>query len=296
MINVNELRIQYGEFTAVDGVTFEVRRNECFGLLGPNGAGKTTTFSALVGLLHPTGGAVLLDGAHDPREAAVRRRVGIAPQALALYDELTAHENIEFFGRMYGLRGGELRERVRASLEFVGLQDRAGSPAKTYSGGMMRRLNLACGIVHDPELVLLDEPTVGVDPQSRNQIFANIEELKRRGKTIVYTTHYMEEVERLCDRVLIMDRGRVLDLGTVPALIARHGGGSAVTAELAAPPPQGAELPGVLSGDTLRVPTNDALATIRDLDTRGLKIRRLSVEQPSLEDVFLNLTGRSLRD
>jgi ABC-2 type transport system ATP-binding protein len=234
---------------AVDELTLSVTRGEVLGLLGPNGAGKSTTIHLAVGLLAPDAGTVTVAGAGSPTEDATRRRLGVAPQALALYDLLSGEENVRFMGELHGLEGARLRERVQWALEFVGLIDRRRSRVDTYSGGMKRRLNLAAAIVHDPELILLDEPTVGVDPQSRNQIFDNILALKQLGRTIIYTTHYMEEAERLCDRVAVIDQGRLLALGSVPQLLDAHG---------VAP--------------------------------------KMVLQRGTLEEVFLQLTGRSLRD
>jgi ABC-2 type transport system ATP-binding protein len=250
-IEVRELRKSYGSNVAVNGISFEVREGECFGLLGPNGAGKTTTLHMLVGALRPDSGEVRIHGETDPTRPSVRNRIGVAPQSLAVYGELTGQENLEFFAGLYGLHGDRLGERIEMALEFAGLTARRKDRAATYSGGMQRRLNLVCGLMHDPSVILLDEPTVGVDPQSRNLLFDNIEALKRLGRTIVYTTHYMEEAERLCDRVAIIDHGAILALDTVENLRRTHGG-----------PP----------------------------------VRRVIEESPHLEAVFLNLTGRTLRD
>jgi len=223
-IEVQGLRKAYGALVAVDGISFQVERGECFGLLGPNGAGKSTTINCVVGALRSDAGTIRVDGESDPTRPAVRLKIGVAPQPIALYDELTAQENLEFFGKLYGLGGDRLKERVEMALEFSGLTSRRKDRVAIYSGGMQRRLNLVCGILHDPPVILLDEPTVGVDPQSRNLIFENIEALKRLGRTIVYTTHYMEEAQRLCDRVAIVDQGKILALDTVEALLRRHGG------------------------------------------------------------------------
>jgi ABC-2 type transport system ATP-binding protein len=281
---------------AVRGIDFEVAGGECFGVLGPNGAGKTTTIHLLVGALQADAGSIELMGATDPTRAEARRGVGVAPQALALYQELTGAENVAFFGRLYGLHGARLRRQVKWALEFCGLTDRGKDRAKTYSGGMKRRLNLACAIVHEPELLLLDEPTVGVDPQSRNHIFENIEKLKERGCTILYTTHYMEEAERLCDRVAIMDRGKLIAMNTVDGLIDEHGGLSVVRATLERPPADPSTLPGELDGDELRVETREPWEVVTALSCSDVRVRTLTVERTDLEAVFLELTGRRLRD
>jgi ABC-2 type transport system ATP-binding protein len=296
MIEVRALRKSYAEIVAVDDVTFEIRSGETFGLLGPNGAGKTTTIHMMVGALHPDGGTVSIDGAFDPTRRDVRKRIGIAPQKLALYENLSGEENLSFFGRLYGLSGAVLRERVEAGLDFAGLRDRRKHQVHTYSGGMQRRLNLACALVHDPPAIFLDEPTVGVDPQSRNHLFESIERLKRQGRTIVYTTHYMEEAQRLCDRVGIMDRGKLLALDNVSGLIDQFGGRSVVTADFETVPSDVASLPGKLEGRSIRFETNQPLEDVGRLAARGLKFSSLHVDRPDLETVFLSLTGRSLRD
>jgi ABC-2 type transport system ATP-binding protein len=244
-----EYRKGSDRIVAVDDLSLTVVRGEILGLLGPNGAGKSTTVNLAVGLLTPDRGSVQIEGAGSPADPTARRRVGVAPQAVALYDLLSGEENIRFIGELYGLAGSALRDRVQWALEFVGLMERRKSRVDTYSGGMKRRLNLAAALVHDPELILLDEPTVGVDPQSRNQIFDNILALKALGRTIIYTTHYMEEAERLCDRIAVIDSGRLLALGSVQQL----------------------------------------------LDASGVA-PRMVLQHGTLEEVFLNLTGRSLRD
>ncbi len=280
-VRISQLTKRFGQLVAVDDLSLEIRRGEVFGLLGPNGAGKTTTVNMCVGLLGPDGGTVELDGAGKPTNAAVRARIGVAPQSLAIYDELTAQENLEFFARLYGLGGAARRERVRWALDFVGLADRCRDRVQTYSGGMKRRLNLAAGLVHDPELLICDEPTVGVDPQSRNAILERILELKRLGRTVIYTSHYMDEVERICDRVGIIDHGRLLALDTVDELIRKHGGDDLVIAAT----PHG----------EVRVATREPLAELQKLLGSG-GLGRFRVERPDLEQVFLNLTGRKLRE
>ncbi|HLA77159.1 MAG TPA: ABC transporter ATP-binding protein [Vicinamibacteria bacterium] len=281
MLRLSNLEKRFGEVTAVDGLSLSVRQGEIFGLLGPNGAGKTTTVHMAMGLLAPDAGSVEIEGHGAPTTAAVRTKLGLAPQALAVYDGLTGEENVRFFASLYGLRGGRLRERVAWALDFVGLADRKADRAEAYSGGMKRRLNLAAAVVHDPELILLDEPTVGVDPQSRNLILDNIVSLRRDGRTIVYTTHYMEEAERLCDRVAILDRGRLLAEDTVMNLIAAHAGAPVLVTEI--------------EGRELRVETPDPVGELSRLAAQG-PVGRFYVERPSLEQVFLHLTGRQLRD
>jgi len=296
VIRAESLRKSYDGLTAVDGASFEIRPGETFGLLGPNGAGKTTTIHMLVGALQPDAGSIEVAGAPDPSRAEVRRAIGLAPQALSLYAELTGEENLLFFARLHGLRGARLRDRVDWALGFAGLREKARQRVGAYSGGMQRRLNLACALVHEPRVLFLDEPTAGVDPQSRIHLFANIEALAREGRTILYTTHYMEEAERLCDRVAIMDRGRILDCDTVPALLARHGGRAVIEAELAELPTEGAVLPGRIDGKILRVETERPLEDLAQVASAGAKLSSLHLHRPDLETVFLALTGRSLRD
>lgn len=281
MLHLEHLRKQFGDNVAVDDLSLNIERGEIFGLLGPNGAGKTTTVNMTIGLLKPDGGSVSINGEGSPEDAKVRSRIGVATQALAIYEEMTGEENVRFFATMQGLGGAERKERVGWALEFVGLTDRKRDKASAYSGGMKRRLNLAVAIVHKPALLLLDEPTVGVDPQSRNAIFENIIALRDQGATVVYTTHYMEEAQKLCDRVGIVDHGKLLALDTVDHLIAAHGGESRVIAKRA-------------DGD-VEIATNNPLADLQKLQAES-ELQTFRVEWPDLENVFLNLTGRSLRD
>jgi ABC-2 type transport system ATP-binding protein len=296
VIRTIQLCKKFGRITAVDSVDLEVKRGETFGLLGPNGAGKTTTIGMLSGVLSPDSGKVSINGAADPTRPEVRRQLGIAPQALALYMELTGAENLAFFGRLYGLSGAALKSRVTWALEFAGLQDRGRDRVATYSGGMQRRLNLACALVHDPPVLLLDEPTVGVDPQSRNLIFEKIEQLSSEGRTILYTTHYMEEAERLCERVAIIDQGKILAMDTVGGLVAVHGGESTLQIRLHKPPENPAAVEGKLEGNHLQIRTSQPLEALARLASSGLSIETLDIERANLEHVFLNLTGRRLRD
>src|SRR4051794_38686684 len=233
MLEVRGLHKRYGELVAVQEVSFDARPGQMVGLLGPNGAGKTTTVSMIAGLLPPDSGEVRIEGSVVRGETdPIKRRIGLVPQDLALHDELPAVENLTLFGSLYGLTGSRLRAAIGRALEVVGLADRAKDRVGTFSGGMKRRLNLAAALLHDPQILLLDEPTVGVDPQSRNAIFSNLEDLKAQGKTLVYTTHYMEEAERLCDRIIIVDHGKVIANDTlaggrrlVPGLNGGGGGG-----------------------------------------------------------------------
>jgi ABC-2 type transport system ATP-binding protein len=219
MLEVRSLRKAFGPLVAVDEVSFAVLPGKMTGLLGPNGAGKTTTVSMIAGLIAPDRGQVLVGGQVLSGDTdAKKRKIGLVPQDLALYDELTARDNLRFFGALYDLSGDALESAMASALKLVGLADRARDRVKTFSGGMKRRLNLAAGLLHDPDVLLLDEPTVGVDPQSRNAIFDNLEELKRRGKALLYTTHYMEEAERLADRIVVIDRGKVVADDTLAGL------------------------------------------------------------------------------
>lgn len=296
MLEVRDLHKSFNSLTAVDGISFSIESGETFGLLGPNGAGKTTTVNMIVGVVRPDSGNVTVGDGGDPSSAAVRKTIGNAPQSLSIYDDLTAEENLRFFARLYGLGGKRMRERVDWALEFAGLTERRASNAGTFSGGMKRRLNLACALVHDPTTLILDEPTVGVDPQSRNLIFDSIEMLKREGRTIIYTTHYMEEAERLCDRVGIIDHGKILDIDTVERLIEKHGGKSVIEVDLLAPPENPDQIPGRIEDNTLRIETEKPMEQFAELAAAGLKFSRVVIEKSDLETVFLNLTGRRLRD
>jgi ABC-2 type transport system ATP-binding protein len=235
MLSIVRLRKSFGTLVAVDDVSFAVDAGQIVGLLGPNGAGKTTTVSMIAGLLTPDRGDVLVGGKRLSADTdPAKRRIGLVPQDLALYDELSAYNNLRFFGALYGLRATALERAIRDATELVGLSDRLSDRVKTFSGGMKRRLNLAAGLLHDPDIVLLDEPTVGVDPQSRNAVFDNLETLKRRGKALLYTTHYMEEAERLAERIVVIDRGKVIADNTLAGLrdlVPAAVGGSAATLE-----------------------------------------------------------------
>ncbi len=280
MLQLTNLRKSFGSLRAVDDVSLEIRPGEIFGLLGPNGAGKTTTVSLAVGLLKPDSGTARVGGG-DPLNPEIRSKVGVATQALALYEDLTGEENLRFFSKIQGLSGTTLNQRVGWALEFSQLSDRRKDRVKTYSGGMQRRLNMAVALVHEPPLLLLDEPTVGVDPQSRKAIFESILALRREGRAILYTTHYMEEAQRLCDRVGIMDRGKLLALDSVDNLIRDHGGRDVLITEC--------------SDGEKRTETDDPVAELEKLRQKG-PLHRFRVERPDLETVFLNLTGKTLRD
>jgi ABC-2 type transport system ATP-binding protein len=309
LLEAKGLEKRFGKLTAVAGVSLGVAAGKCTGLLGPNGAGKTTTVSMIAGLLAPDAGEVLVNGRRLRGETdASKRKIGYVPQDLALYEELPARDNLDVFGALYGLLPAARERAIREVLALVGLRERAGDKVKTFSGGMKRRLNLAAALLHDPELLILDEPTVGVDPQSRSAIFDNLEALRKRGKGILYTTHYMEEAERLCDRIVIMDHGNVVaddslhgleklapptrrmtvaleDLGDTAWLSELRGLAGIETAELEA--------------QALRVTLEDlarAPAVLAFLAERRQRFTHFATERVDLEGIFLTLTGRHLRD
>ncbi len=307
LLEVTELHKSYGTTVALDRVSFQVHEGEMFGLLGPNGAGKTTLLSIVSCLLEPTSGEVRLLGQRlDPSDRDVRRLIGVVPQELALYGELTACENLFFFGEMYGLRGTPLARRVQEILKAIGLEDRANDRTATFSGGMKRRLNLGAALVHGPRLLLLDEPTVGVDPQSRNLIFEEVRRLNASGVTVVYTSHYMEEVQALCPRIGIMDHGQLIACDTLPRLLQLMLG--TIRFRVARYPhalrerlkqlPEGSLHETV--GDTLELKCRDVSAAlvqlVAALRQTDVELLSLQTEEQNLERVFLHLTGLELRD
>ena len=299
----------FGDLVAVDGVGFSISQGETYGLLGPNGAGKTTTISMIAGLLQADEGEVRVGGdLISPKAVMPKRRMGLVPQELAIYPDLTARENLEFFGRLYGMGGVELRSRADRVLEVVGLGERQKDLTKEFSGGMKRRLNIGIGLLHDPELLILDEPTVGVDPQSRNAILEAVEELSAAGIAVLYTTHYMEEAERLCDRVGIIDQGKIIAEGTRRELVEMVGEKDRVsitgTGSLAEVVRRLSSIEGVAeageseSGVTLLVEDSGAhlAAILAKAGETGMAVSGVEIEQPDLEAVFLHLTGKALRD
>jgi ABC-2 type transport system ATP-binding protein len=307
-VELHDLARSFGEVEAVRGVSLHIEEGETVGLLGPNGAGKTTTLSMLAALLPPSSGDAHIFGVSLCRDArTVRRLVGLAPQEVSLYPELTADENLRFFGRLYGLGGTRLRERADELLDLVGLLSRRRDRVATYSGGMKRRLNLACSLLHEPRLLLLDEPTVGVDPQSRDRIFDAVRELARRGRTILYSTHYMEEAERLCDRITIMDEGRIVAAGTLGELLQILGMGEIIELRGLGDELGGgrlASIPGItkvergerstrifVESAARALPAVAAIASAANEKLRGVQIYPVDLER-----VFMHLTGKHLRD
>ena len=333
ILEVDNLVKKFGDHMAVKGVSFSVEEGEVFGLLGPNGAGKTTAISMLTGILEPTDGTARIGGFDLKADLdEVKKINGLVPQDLALYPTLSARANLNFFGQIYGLRGKDLKERVEDVLRIVSLTDRANDTVEKYSGGMKRRVNIAAGLIHSPRLFFLDEPTVGVDPQSRNHIFESVLRLNReRGMSIIYTSHYMEEVELLCNRVAIMDQGEIIAMDTIKNLIAMLGGGvikvgvpqvdDALLTQMSA-------LPAVKDATLMPQPIAPPLATeedveqkegttlttspivkvvaessqeaiinvIRFLNQQNLQLTSLEILEPNLESVFLHLTGKKLRE
>ncbi|HET6498072.1 MAG TPA: ABC transporter ATP-binding protein [Coriobacteriia bacterium] len=309
VLSCSGLRKVFGDLVAVDGVGFEVAAGETYGLLGPNGAGKTTTISMLCGLLERDAGEVLVCGERlTTRSVGPKRAIGHVPQDVAIYPDLSARENLRFFGRLYGLSGKGLEDRIGHVLGVVGLSDRADERSDQFSGGMKRRLNIAIGLLHEPRLLVLDEPTVGVDPQSRNAILESVERLGAAGLAVVYTTHYMEEAERLCDRIGIIDHGRIVAEGTRRELVERVGERDrirlAATGDLESAARSLRGVPGVVTANAgdggLELIVEGAgrllaevLSAVADA---GAAVSRVDVDEPNLEAVFLHLTGRALRD
>ena len=320
ILEANGLVKKFGDFVAVNDVSFTMEAGEVFGLLGPNGAGKSTTISMLTCLFPPNEGDMRIFG-HDvvKNAAEVKKLIGVVPQDIALYPTLSARDNLSFFGEMYGLKGRDLKERVETVIDYVAMRERAKDAIKTYSGGMKRRINLAAGLVHSPKLLFLDEPTVGVDPQSRNHIFESVERLnKEQGMAILYTTHYMEEAERLCDRVGIIDRGKIIALDTPKNLVGMLGGGiiqvglerddeelrkevSGLSEVRSADYIQQMDVDGEMSTKVIlkveaRTHANAALVQLIQLfNKKDVQMLSLETLEPNLETVFLHLTGKSLR-
>lgn len=311
ILETQNLIKNYGDFTAVKGISFDIKEGEIFSLLGPNGAGKTTTISILSTLYTPTSGDATIGGHSITREPmAVKRVIGVVPQDLALYEDLTAKENLVFWGQMYGLGGKSLNSRVDEVLEQIGLTDKAKNRVKTYSGGMKRRVNIGVGLLHKPRLLFMDEPTVGIDPQSRRAILDTVKDLNKQGMTVLYTTHYMEEAAELSNRVGIIDHGELIALGTQDELTKQVGETETLILHIGENEDPEAlakavsSVEGVQKADVtdnvVSVITHDAkdviAAVVSKANERGIKIRSMDIREPNLEAVFLHLTGRALRD
>lgn len=309
IVKIQELVKKFGDNVAVDNISLEIEEGEIYGLLGPNGAGKSTTINIICGLLARDGGKVEIlgrDSKKDPFFA--KKNIGIVPQDIAIYEDLTACENIKFFAGLYGLRGSLLQERVEEALEFVGLTDKAKSRPGDFSGGMKRRLNIACAIAHRPKLIIMDEPTVGIDPQSRNHILQSVKRLNEMGSSIIYTTHYMEEVEEICSRIAIIDHGKVIAEGTKEELQAIVTNTNSVWITVDSLSRINAnQLRAVKGVKNIEIDGNlikiDSSADINNLDKLILcfteneaAIKSIASKMPNLENVFLTLTGRKLRD
>ena len=311
ILEVKDLKKNYGDFAAVKGITFDIKEGEIFSLLGPNGAGKTTTISMLSTLYTPTAGDASIGGHSISKEPmAVKQVIGVVPQELALYEDLTARENLIFWGQMYGLSGKSLNSRVDEVLEQIGLVDKAKNRVKTYSGGMKRRVNIGVGLLHKPRLLFMDEPTVGIDPQSRRAILDTVKDLNKQGMTVLYTTHYMEEAEELSNRVGIIDHGELIALGTQDELTRQVGQTDTLILHIGENEDTEAlaeslkSLDGVLEAiavdhevSMVTPQAEDVLAAVVGAaNERGIKIHSIDIREPNLEAVFLHLTGRALRD
>jgi len=311
VIAARALTKRYGSFTAVDTIDFEVRAGECVGFLGPNGAGKTTTISMLSCLLGPSGGEATIAGHSVRKETqAVKRLIGVIPQDIALYPTLSARENLHFWGQLYGLRGKERSQRVEEVLELVGLRERAKERIEKYSGGMKRRINIAAGLLHRPKIVFMDEPTVGIDPQSRRAILDMVKTFNQQGMAVLYTTHYMEEAEELSDRVGIIDHGELIAVGTQRELTEKVGGTETLVLHIDETQDAGQlasaleTVPGVIRATVtdhqVSMVTHSAKGILAGVIGRasetGKKVRSIDIQEPNLEAVFLQMTGRALRD
>lgn len=307
MIKIAALTKNYGEFTAAENISFEVNAGEIFGLLGPNGAGKSTTINCISGLLKPSLGEVYINQYSVLSQAIqAKSSLGLVPQDLALYEDLSGQENLNFWGQAYGLSGDQLQQRINTVLQQVGLDSRAKDLVNTYSGGMKRRLNFACAILHEPKALLLDEPTVGVDPQSREHLLAAVEQLKSQGTAVLYTTHYMEEAERLCDRIAIIDNGQIIALGTVNELRSQMGEKDLITLQGDFSQSEEASLENVITGfellewqdHTIRFMAENAAAQLSVIlsQFKTGQVKQTAVQQANLESLFIKLTGRELRD
>jgi ABC-2 type transport system ATP-binding protein len=311
MLVVSDIKKSFDQKEVVRGVSFEVKKGESFGLLGPNGAGKSTTISMICGLLSYDAGDVTVDGMSvKKRPLDIKKKIGIVPQEIALYPTMTAKENLMFWGKMYGLSGKQAKKRADEVLEYVGLKDRAKDKIETFSGGMKRRINIGASLMHEPELLIMDEPTVGIDPQSRNHILETVKQLNQNGMTVIYTSHYMEEVDYLCDRIGIVDQGKMIALGTKKDLVNRLAGGTIIQLSVAA-----------LDDDFITslkiIPNVEKVVSDKENHSLEIFVRHyqeafgsimacaldhhvqvltFEVQEPNLESLFLSLTGRTLRD
>ncbi|MES0857534.1 ABC transporter ATP-binding protein [Geobacillus sp. G4] len=309
ILEIKQVTKKFGDFIAVDHMSLTVAQGEIFGFLGANGAGKSTTINMIAGLLRPNAGEIKILGKDIAKHGQfAKQHIGIVPQEIAIYENLTAYENVEFFAGLYGLRGAELRQRVEEALEFVGLSDKRKIYPKHFSGGMKRRLNIACALAHRPKLIIMDEPTVGIDPQSRNYILASVKKLNEMGCTIIYTSHYMEEVEEICTRIAIIDHGKIIAEGTKEQLEAIITDTKDIWLEIRGMDRLNKQhlqdIPGVkavqceenmikISSD---ISVNNLNEIVQCLINDGVEIRSLEDKSPNLETVFLALTGRNLRD
>lgn len=308
MITVDSLKKSYGSHVALNGISFSIREGEFYGLLGPNGAGKTTTISIISTILQPDSGSVTINGLPlEKNKVASKRIIGVVPQEIALYEKLTAYDNLLFWGSLYNVEKNLLRQRIDETLELLGLSDRKNSKISTYSGGMKRRINIASALLHRPKILFMDEPTVGIDPQSRNLIFEVVERLHKEGMTIIYTTHYMEEAERFCDRIGIIDKGEIIVQGTLNELREFSKMKETITVRFTTmDDEQSARIKArvtgdyTLTGDTLSYASNDVRVDLPRLISQctdlGLEFSHIDIQKVNLETIFLKLTGKQLRD
>ena len=309
MLKVKNLYKNFGNIIAVDGINFEVKRGEVFGLLGPNGAGKSTTISIISTLIPPTKGEILVEGESIFENSKnLRQKLGMVPQDIALYPTLTGYENLVFWGNLYGLKGAELKKRIKEVADIIGLNGRLKDKVEKYSGGMKRRLNIGAALLHHPELLIMDEPTVGIDPQSRSHILDTVLKLSAKGITIIYTTHYMEEAENLCNRICIMDEGKIIAWGTQQELVELVKEKTQINIKLDNishnMPQIFKEIPGVFDatiiGDTVTLFGENGSILLAEIISKALeentKIQSIDIQKPNLEAVFLHLTGKALRD
>ncbi len=305
MINIHNVTKKFLSTTALDDVSLEIKEKEFFGLLGPNGAGKSTLMNLLIGYFGSDNGEIIIDGERMlTGSLELRKKIGLVPQTIALYEDISAKENLEIFGSFYGISKKDLRYKIAEKLKMVGLFDRKNDTVKSFSGGMKRRLNLAASLLHDPKIILCDEPTVGIDPQSRNAIFDYLESLNREGKTIIYTTHYMEEAERLCTKIAIIDAGRIISAGTLDELV----GGMKLKQTIAiSKNPVTEKLIDsfksfgaiIYEQDKYELQPDEGLVLsdfFKKVEETGIGYSSVNIRRPSLEALFLHLTGRSLRD